>query len=115
MSDGEEWKGESEDYPSFFGNIVFKQLTPEQQAEYDKRLADRRAKGRMLAATLTRFRDDAKCPKCAHPKTRTTFCAGRSSVSACLDSCGDTEHLHRDCKRCGFTWYERPLDAEDTP
>lgn len=111
MSDGEEWKGEEEKpagmyYMSMFGEP----LTPEQLVARNAKQAERRAKGRMLAATLTRFKADAMCPKCGSLKARTSHCGG-TSTGVCLDHAGDVEHMHRDCKRCHYTWYELPLDA----
>lgn len=111
MSDGEEWKGEDERPSGMMFSLWGRSMTPEQEAAYKVQLADRRAKGRMLAATLTTYREDAGCPKCGAQKARTAFCDG-ASHGGCMDHAGDTEHMHRTCKRCSYTWYERPLDAE---
>jgi hypothetical protein len=114
MSDGEEWKGEDETPKLSFSLFGWgHNLTPEEVDAAQKSLAERRAKGRLLASTLTRFREDAKCGKCGSPKSRTSYCSAAGAHGLCLDHCGDVPHLHRDCKRCGFTWYELPLDAED--
>jgi hypothetical protein len=111
MSDGEEWKGEEDKPYSFLSFGWGRPMTAEERAAYEQKLAERRAKGRLLAATLTRYREDAPCPKCGSLKSRTRHCAGVSHEDPCLDHAGDVEHLHRDCKRCSYTWYELPLDA----
>jgi predicted nucleic-acid-binding Zn-ribbon protein len=112
MSD-EAWRGEPEPGPARFFSSIFgmREATPEEQAAFAQRLAERRAKGRLLASTIGPYRPDARCPKCGHGKTRTAYCRG-TGAGECVDAVGDTEHLHRECKRCLYAWYERTLDAE---
>ena len=48
------------------------------------------------------------CPKCGSSTAALRWCLGRGTGSAC--SCRG-EHLHVDCRRCGYTWTTPCLDA----
>ena len=54
------------------------------------------------------YRRDRACPKCGGD-------GEYSMAPACKwvrESLGVPEHILRTCLRCGYTWRERPLDAE---
>lgn len=114
MSDGEEWRGDSEpDHRRSFSLFGWggREMTDEEKAHWNADQEEKLIRGRMRATLLTRFRDEGRCVKCGHPKATTVLCRGGKGMH-CVEHVGDVEHLHRDCKRCGHTWYELPLDAE---
>lgn len=48
---------------------------------------------------------DLPCPKCGDADVSVHYCDGcrlRTYASKCRH--GDTEHLHRSCRRCRFEW-----------
>lgn len=68
------------------------------------------------------WNENAKCPKCHSEGIATTYVSkhAASSVVANHMSTSEgyrnaymTEHMRRWCRRCGFTWPERPLDAKE--
>ena len=51
--------------------------------------------------TLPDF-DSILCAKCAYDGALTQYCDG----SECTHVEGVEEHMHRQCKRCGYRWME---------
>ena len=52
--------------------------------------------------TIEEYREGRNCPKCHNTYVTTTF-----------DQQGDypTGNIIRKCGRCGYWWYEKPLDS----
>jgi len=71
-----------------------------------------------MKANLPPFTRQATCPKCGWPDIQTTFAP---HVGVHFDSqCGEwvdgrTDMMRRECRECGYRWYELPLDAEESP
>lgn len=107
MSDA--WK---DDEPSGgFGFMFGRPLTEEERAEAKVKWDTRLAEGNLRALMLPRFSREHSCAKCGQTAARVRYCPG--SCPAALDQCGASEHMHRECKRCGFEWYEKPLTTDD--
>lgn len=88
--------------------------TPEQVEEYKKQVAEATAKGNMNFMTLPLFNPDRKCVKCGHHKpakvTHMHFCDNRTIRA--IEAAGDHEVMIRQCRRCGYIWFERTLSEE---
>lgn len=56
--------------------------------------------------TMPRFDANARCVKCGDTAAGVAFHPARENVF------GGHEVLCRQCRRCGFVWHEKPLDAE---
>ena len=58
----------------------------------------------MKKDNLEIYREGCSCPKCGNDFVTTNF-----------DNKGDypTGNIIRKCRRCGYWWYQRPLDDED--
>lgn len=56
--------------------------------------------------TMPYFDAHARCAKCGHREAATAWEAAREGLFAGHDV------LHRSCRRCGYSWHERPLDSE---
>lgn len=56
------------------------------------------------------------CPKCNHAEIGAAWCPGKIHtlpVEVRQTCQADGEHLHRQCKGCGFEWRERCMDHEE--
>ena len=62
---------------------------------------------------MERFNADAICPKCGHDQVGVFWCAGGCYTFRQQDECCKTEHLHRTCQRCRYTWCEACLASEE--
>lgn len=83
-------------------------MTPEQQAKHDKVVAQQTATGNLMYLTLAGFGGTAACPKCGGTKFgRTYYAAG-----VYREVFGDHDGMRGECRRCGYGFYEKPLDAE---
>lgn len=118
--DSEAWRGDDEPespgsgmFAAMFGRA--RPLTPEEKAGLAAWITGQRAKAAARALVLSAYRPDVSCPKCGGAKVLASYCAGGTTDSHVSSQCyADTagqEHLHRTCKRCHFTWYEKTLDA----
>lgn len=58
-------------------------------------------------AILPRFSEEAKCAACGHSVVDVKHCHGR--IATC-ELATPRLHLHRTCRRCGFSWVEGRLD-----
>lgn len=63
---------------------------------------------------MRRYDPKAKCPKCGHDDIGTHYADG--GYLGCLYGCPDryrdgTEHMDRNCRRCGYLWVEAALAA----
>jgi len=100
MSDGEEWRGESESTGFSIFGLNLKPMTPEERVEWD-------AKAALRHSLLPKYRPHHACVKCGHVKPartyydRTTFGANRES-------------LRRECRRCSYVWNEQVLSEEES-
>lgn len=57
------------------------------------------------------YDDSRPCAKCGSTATATRFIDG--NVSHDLRTAQQAGKLKRWCERCGYVWYERPLDDKD--
>lgn len=126
--DSEAWRGEEAPEqrrprrPSYleamFGGLGLP-LTPAEMAQHVAWIAEQRATAAVRALLLPAYRPDVACPKCGGAKVRASYCAGGTSdshvTSLCYADTAGQEHLHRTCKACHFTWYEKTLDATGVP
>lgn len=68
---------------------------------------------------MKKFDDNARCPKCTswnvRPKWADGACEHWNMVRGRLAQCPLTsEHLHKICESCGYSWVEAPADAEES-
>ncbi|MCK9361660.1 hypothetical protein M0Q28_05585 [Patescibacteria group bacterium] len=59
---------------------------------------------------MNRYAVNRACKKCGATNAKTEF---QDAMRALLGREGKYPLMKRDCKRCGYTWYEWPLDAKD--
>ena len=59
--------------------------------------------------TMDIFDPKAKCEKCKGEEIATVYCRHPLPDKT---SPKIKEHLHRQCKRCGFNWVEKCLNSE---
>ena len=56
------------------------------------------------------------CGKCGGEDVGMRFCPGGGSPQAWFSACvlrhRGEELIHRNCKRCGYDWDEKPIDAK---
>lgn len=118
--DGEEWKGEPDPeelrgkgifHDIFFGRGIVDE-TEEQKAARLKIEAENRAKGELHYLTMIRVKVDEYCVKCGHNKVSMVLAKPGSIASYCAHHAGHIEHLHVNCKRCGYCWCRKTLDAQ---
>lgn len=121
--DNEAWRGDQPpDQPperprgGIFGMFESRALTPEEKEAVRQHIAERRAAAAVRALVLSAFTPDATCIKCGWYKVKVLYCPGgtddnRVGLSCFADTAGQ-EHLHRQCKRCGYEWHEKTLDVE---
>lgn len=72
---------------------------------------------RILNSTLWEFYEYRTCPKCGFDNPSVRYCPDapawgeecRSLDEPTPKDIAAYEHLHRECKRCNYTWLERPL------
>lgn len=62
-----------------------------------------------MARALPRFDVLAHCPACDHDEVDVRHCHGRTMT---CELGAPRNHLHRKCKRCGWSWIEGRLDDE---
>ena len=58
---------------------------------------------------MNKFKQESACVKCGDRNASTVYCAAASFGSLIV---GDV--IWRTCGRCGFYWYEKPLDGDTT-
>lgn len=64
-----------------------------------------------MSGELKQFCYQNPCPKCGQREASVTWpvkrylCYGRGEQVV--------ERMERTCQRCGYTWHEKPLDAEE--
>ncbi|MCK9361893.1 hypothetical protein M0Q28_06785 [Patescibacteria group bacterium] len=59
---------------------------------------------------MNRYAVNRACKKCGATNAKTEF---QDATQALLGREGKYPLMKRDCKRCGYSWYEWPLDAKD--
>jgi len=58
---------------------------------------------------ISAFNPDARCAKCAGEDIGSAYCpTGRHF---CEPKYHDVALIHRNCRRCGYSWPELPLDS----
>lgn len=60
-----------------------------------------------MTRVLPKFKEDRHCPACDHDDVSTKHCRG--TILSC-ELGAPRNHLHRTCKRCGWSWIEGRLD-----
>ena len=64
---------------------------------------------------LKPFAEDALCPKCGARDISMKYCIDQHATPDHSSEVA-TEHMHRQCARCGYPWIEACRDAvEATP
>lgn len=59
------------------------------------------------------YRADTDCPKCGFSGIQTRFCVKTHYTEDHRGlEASDPDHLDRECSRCGYKWFELPLDEE---
>lgn len=53
----------------------------------------------------------AECPKCGNTGVCLAYCAGGSRCTIPYERRGDSEHMDRTCRLCGYQWTEPCLDV----
>lgn len=54
------------------------------------------------------FTEDAQCPKCMFTAIGAKYCCDPAPEKGCWDV--EDEHIHRNCKRCGYGWIEDTIE-----
>lgn len=115
MSDGEEWKGESEEeaqgHSGLFSTWFGKPLTPEQLAAGERKRQERVMKGEINYLSMLRFDPNRTCTKCGAGEAKVRHCLASINYG-CETNAGKHEHFHRTCRRCKYVWYEKVLNEE---
>ncbi|GEM_PF-6790651 len=116
MASGEEWKGEPAPWQprSILDALQGPPPTAEERAAFERRRAEALAVGELAGAGLPACGAVRRCPKCGHEKRRTAYCAAEESAQRlwCAARAGAREHLHRQCRSCGYLWIERVLEED---
>lgn len=61
---------------------------------------------------LKPFDEGALCPKCGGRDVSFKYCMSAHSIDE-YEADVRTEHLHRQCARCGYEWLEATMDAAE--
>jgi predicted nucleic-acid-binding Zn-ribbon protein len=113
VSAGDEWKDDPEpDMGGFLGSM-FREPTAEEKAEWHRKFEAAKIVGEAAYLTLQRFGPSRLCVKCGHDKRRVRHLAAKESRT--LEAVAATAHhevIGSTCKRCNYTWYEKPMDAD---
>lgn len=60
---------------------------------------------------MHKFGSVKECPKCGEGWCKRTWQAARKACGT-LSPPAHQERLKTTCSKCGYTWYEKPKDAE---
>jgi len=110
MSD--DWKGEEPQ--NFFGYNLHKPT----QEELDRYEAARQLaiiQGNINYLKLPIFGETTNCVKCGHVKFKVVFYVYaqlRGTIEA-LEKVGSNECIVLTCKKCYYSWYEKPMDYKE--
>lgn len=113
MSGHEPWRPPSEgDGPRSIWKDLFAPLTEEQMKEYRDRQGARLMMGALNWPSLPVYSMYENCPKCSQRKHKLLYMdSGRDRSAAAEEAFGENPGLSVTCKRCGFTWFRKPMDA----
>ena len=55
---------------------------------------------------MRNYSPNAPCPKCGHNEVGTFYCNDPGYGDICWVKEVEKEHLHRNCRRCFYEWFE---------
>jgi hypothetical protein len=107
----EPWKGDGESH--LFGLPMIPE-TPEEEAARKRRIESRRASVLAEIATAPAYAHATVCPKCGDLEPADTAYVRDGATMSVLgvSVVAPCEIMLRGCRRCSFSWFQRPLDAE---
>jgi len=96
--------------PNLIKALFGMDLTPEQRQQAKEGQMKNTATGNLAYEALPAFRLHRQCPKCG--EARKTPNTRYVATDECLKETGDHDALCRQCRGCGYVWFERTIDGE---
>lgn len=116
--DSEPWRGEADETPLPAGiRALFNLLrepTADERRELETRYNTLMELGNERWLSVPPFTLEARCTKCGGDRVEVAYHMApdpeRGHPSLCLEHVGAHEHFIRQCRTCGFVWWERTLE-----